>query len=1285
MATPTAQDRPTQPRLDALVPAVHVLSNGRYRTLVTESGAGVSLWRDLALTRWSPDPVEDRDGWWIWIRDRETGRVWTPTLDPAPGAVGTHRVTRGYGALRFLREERRIESTLEIAVDPEDDVEVRRLTLTNRDVVARRIEVTGCCEIVLHTAAADSSHPAFSKLFVQTAWEESHGVLVARRRPRANDERTPWLVGGLAGEGVLEFETERARFVGRGSRAGRPVAVLRRQPLAGTVGNVLDPLFAMRRTIELPAGATVTLVFSLGIAEGFESGVACIQRRGSLDGSARVIERAESAGASRRRACGLDAATAEHAEWLLGAMAYGDPRLRAADAVLGRAGSASDVRHRLGLPPASWRMVLRTDVPQVAMHAERLAQLSRYWTELGMPVQMVEVFGNDRSLAESAAGAVRRSELSEAECDALEADARFVLDARTISLLLGRVEAGEIRTPTPVAPRRGMPAAASPGAPEEELLQFNGYGGFAPDGREYVVRMSYSAGRGHRLPPQPWVNVIANETFGTIVSETGAGYTWARNSREYRLTPWSNDPVRDPHGEAFYVRDDATGAFWSPLPGPAPQPADYEMRHGLGYSRCRHTSDELEHETWITVDPEERVKLVRLRLVNRGSAPRRFSLFAMQRLVLGADASECARRIRTRTHADPSVLLAWNPAGAEFAGPVTFAAVVTPANCATHTSTDRLTFLGGHGSAERPEAVVKGRLEPPDHGPSGEACFAQHVTMEIASGEAGEVTFLLGEADDESAAVDCVRRFREAGAVSRRIDAACARWTDLIASVQVTSPAPELDLLVNAWLPYQTLSCRIWGRSAFYQSGGAFGFRDQLQDSMSLLMLDPDLPRAQLLLHAAHQFVEGDVLHWWHPPLSRGMRTRFADDLLWLPHLAATYVSATGDAGVLDERVGFVTAPLLPSGEDEVFLTPGRADERADLYEHCARSIDRSLRTGEHGLPLFGTGDWNDGMNRVGREGRGESVWMAFFLYAILGQFAPIAERRGDFERARRYREHRETLRAAVEREAWDGSWYRRGYYDNGVPLGSAESDECRIDALAQAWAVLSGLGGPDRTREAMESVERHLISDSEGLIRLLSPPFHDTAQDPGYIKGYVPGVRENGGQYTHAAMWVVRAMVELGWRQRAAPLLEAIGPLRHTRTPEDVARYQVEPYVVAADIYGAPPHVGRGGWTWYTGSSGWMYRVVLESIFGLRLEGGETIVLKPCIPDEWPGFQVCWKLPRRGGQSIEVRVHNRASCTARVLSATMDGVPVDIVEGCVHCPLPAGSAGHLLEVEMGA
>lgn len=1129
--------------------AGHLLDNGRYRVLVTPSGAGYSALGDMLLTRWTADRTREAEGWFLYLRDLDSGDLWSGAHQPLLRPSSRYEFRSAPGLVSLVREHHGIEVRTDIAVDPDADVEWRRHTLTNRSARTRQLEVTSCLEVVLNTATADAGHPAFSKLFVQTEYLPEPGALLARRRPRSPEE-LPLCMGmalydgAAAADGLewetdrarwLEWETDRARFIGRGRTLANPLALASPGPLSGTLGNVLDPLLALRRRVELEAGASVRLVAVL------------------------------TAGTDRR--------AVENA-------------LTAA-----RVAGAAD-RHFPDAP------------------------------ELDLPTTL----------------------------------------------------------PSPPPPRAcpapGVDAIASA---REDLRFFNGYGGFSAKGDEYVVRLDRSP-EGLRRPPLPWTNVIANRHTGFVASESGLGFTWSRNSRENRLTPWFNDPVSDPAGEALYIRDEAAGLFWSPTPGPVPGSGAYEARHGFGRTAWHHQSQDLEQNVLCFVPLHEPVKIIRLRIANRGSAPRRVSVYFYAEWVLGALRANAAASVVTRSAEDGDVLLAENPASADFARLTAFAASHGPGDEGRHFSADRAAFLGRYGSAESPEGVASRETLDGRCGAGLDPCAAFQRTTTLAPGATGEWTFLLGQSDSRDEALALIRSFRAEPAIRTALEAVDAFWHDLLSAVQIETPSPALDVMVNGWLSYQNLSCRMWARSALYQSGGAFGFRDQLQDAAALLYHRPSLTREQIVLHAGHQFVEGDVLHWWHPPSDRGIRTRFSDDLLWLPFVTEFYVAATGDASVLEESAGFLTAGLLGPGEDEALLVPLDDGTRADVYEHCCRAIDRSLSRGIHGLPLMGTGDWNDGMNRVGRLGRGESVWLGFFLFTILDRFIPLCRARRDAARVAEYGRHRTELHVALNIAGWDGEWYRRAYYDDGSPLGAKESDECRIDALAQAWAVLSGAAPADRARQALDAMDRHLVDESAGLIRLLTPPFDRTPHDPGYIKGYLPGVRENGGQYTHAALWAVRALAEAGRHERAAHLLDRLNPVHHGDSPERIEVYRVEPYVVAADVYGVAPHLGRGGWSWYTGSAGWMFRVALESILGLTLERGLTLVLRPCIPAEWPGFRVQYRLPD-GRTRYDISVRRSGGMTV----ARAAGLDVRVANGAVRVELRSDGGTHGVEVELGA
>jgi cellobiose phosphorylase len=636
--------------------------------------------------------------------------------------------------------------------------------------------------------------------------------------------------------------------------------------------------------------------------------------------------------------------------------------------------------------------------------------------------------------------------------------------------------------------------------------------------------------------------------------------------------------------------------------------------------------------------------------------------------VLGDLRPKSAMHVVTELRPDSGAVFARNPYNTEFPRRVAF---FDAGDAVRTVSGDRAEFLGRNGTLRSPAAMTRDRLSG-KVGAALDPCAAIQVPFELADGQEREVIFRLGAGRDADDAGNLANRFRGSSGAREALESVWQYWKHTLGAVHVETPDPSLNVLTNGWLLYQTLACRLWARSGYYQSGGAFGFRDQLQDAMALIHAEPHLVREHLLRCAARQFPEGDVQHWWHPPSGRGVRTHCSDDYLWLPLATCRYVMTTGDTGVLDEPVHFVEGRPVSTEEDSYYDLPGRSVEAAGLYEHCVRAILRGLGTGEHGLPLIGSGDWNDGMNLVGERGKGESVWLGFFLHEVLLRFAEVASSRGDLPFAERCRREADQLRLNIEREGWDGEWYRRAYFDDGSPLGSAGNSECRIDSIAQSWSVLSGAGNADRSRMAMEAVDRRLVRRDHALIRLLEPPFDTSEMNPGYIKGYVPGVRENGGQYTHAAIWTTMAFAALGDRRRAWELLAMINPVNHAGSPEGVATYKVEPYVVAADVYALPPHNGRGGWTWYTGSAGWMYRLIVESLLGLRLEV-DKLRFAPCLPEDWNGFKVYYRY-RETTYEIDVR---QLSTGKGETSVTVDGVPQP--DGAI--PLVDDRRNHSVEV----
>ncbi|HTN50234.1 MAG TPA: glucoamylase family protein [Burkholderiaceae bacterium] len=1283
----------------AMPPATQLLSNGRYGVMVTAAGSGYSRWRDLAVTRWREDPTRDCWGTYLYLRDRASGYLWSAGYQPVCVEPVYYEAEFAEDRVRILRADAGIESSLEIMVTADDDAEIRRLTLRNTGSRPREIEITSYAEIVLATPASDEAHPVFSNLFVQTEYVPQVSGLLATRRQRSPADEPLWAAhvvafdAGNGGGAGIEFETDRAKFLGRGRTVQAPLALMEGRRLSNTVGAVLDPIASLRINVAIAPGATVHASFTTMTASSREVILNLADKYHDPGAFDRASTLAWTHAQVKLHYLGITGSEAQIFQQLASRVLYSNALLR----------GPRDVMQRSRLPVSElWKFGISGDRPILLariedsgeigvirqlltaheyLHVKRLGidlvilneQSTSYAEGLQQDLELLVRESNARKGADDTGGRgviyiLRADHLSEDEAALLLTAARVVITCRQGNLaahlaLRQRDSAPHVHVQQRVAP------ATSKVLPPPPLQFPNGLGGFTDGGREYAVVLN----RGQRTP-LPWINIVANDGFGFQASESGAGYTWASNSRENQLTPWSNDPVTDPAGEAFYLLDRDSGILWTPTALPIRvEEATYIARFGHGYARFQNRSNGIESELLQFVASDDPVKISRLRLVNHSSHTRRISITAYVEWVLGFSRTVNAPFVVTEVDAETGAVFAINPWNREFGSRVAFAAWDVPADGLT---CDRQEFLGRNGHLAAPACLAAASPLSGRYGAGFDPCVALQREVELGPEAQLDLIFVLGQAVATEPARELIRRYCTVAEADAEFLRVRQQWREILDRVQVETPDPQMNLILNHWLLYQTIACRIYARSAFYQAGGAYGFRDQLQDVMALAIARPDLTRRQIVNAASHQFREGDVQHWWHPPTGRGVRTHFADDRVWLPYCLNHYLAVTGDTSVLDERVPFVVGASLPPEREALYLEPTVSDDTVSVYEHCARALDISLDVGQHELPLMRGGDWNDGMNRVGAEGRGESIWLAWFLCATLREFAPLAAERGERERAQAWSMHADRLQAAVEREAWDGAWYRRAYFDDGTPLGAAGNPECRIDSLTQSWALISGAGEPARARRAMESVGEHLVRPGDSIVLLFAPPFDRSSLEPGYIKGYLPGVRENGAQYTQAAVWCVIAHALQGDGERAAELFEMLNPINHGSTRAGIHRYKAEPFVIAADVYSEPPHTGRGGWSWYTGAAGWMYRAGLEFILGFKRRGAELLI-DPCIPEHWRSFKIRYRAP---SATYELVIENPQGVARGVSRVELDGAELP----GIMIPLLDDAAVHSVRVTLG-
>jgi cyclic beta-1,2-glucan synthetase len=1304
--------------LDLTPPRLHTLSNGRFSTVITHAGSGYAKTEGITLNGWKADPTTDPLGLYFYIKDVETGEYWSAMHQPVKRKPDRYDTWFHNGKVICSRVDNWIETTSEICVSPDHPIELRKLTFTNYSDRKRVLEITSYAEVMLNGLIHHNAHPAFSKLFIETEYIEENEAIMAKRRPRSKEESPLYLIHTFACSNQIHvvkpigFETERSNFIGKGRSLSNPIALTDGFTLKRFQGNVSDPIVSLRKQIILQPGEKANLSFGLGFAKSREEALHIAKIYDSQLAVNRAFDLASIYGLVELNHMGIRSSQAHLFQKLSSYLLFAVPTFRSdAQTLLSNRKKQADL-WAYGISGDFPLIIFRINETNQLKHVKLLLKAHSFWRKRGIESELLIINEHAPGYIDEVQEAIQvaiesslerevfnkrggifiyKADKIQAEAFTLLLSVAHVVWNKQLPKLSKIFQKNETEswysnhTESTYSPLKTLNAMDQElfKAWTKELQFFNGYGGFSADGTEYhlIIKTDKETGT-PILPPAPWINVITNANFGFTVSERGAGYTWSENSRENKLTSWSNDPIKDTHSEAFYIRDEENMHYWSPCPGPVATAASYKVIHGFGYSCFKLETNGLQQSLLQFVHANKALKFSTLSLKNTTSSTQKLSVFRYLDRVMGVDRSVSSRFVNQEVSADGTTLFACNYYNNEFAGRTVFSTLINPIDGAMNRfTTDRNRFIGRNRSLGKPLAIESSKWLDNNIIYGGDACAALQTYFELRPGESVTLVFLEGEASNRATAENIIREFSELKNVEGELLNIRTYWKNIVAKVQISTPDKSLDMLMNGWLMYQNLSSRMWARTGFYQSGGAFGFRDQLQDAMAALYADPLICRNQILLHAGQQFLEGDVLHWWHPPTGRGIRSKITDDRLWLPYVLDFYLTSTGDTSILTENVGYIHARALEPTEHEVYLHPSTLAQTGSLYEHCCKAIDISLHFGVNGLPLIGGGDWNDGMNRVGEAGKGESVWLGFFMYDILVKFEKICRSMDDTARADHYALTAKELKVKLNENGWDGAWYLRAFYDDGTPIGSAANEECRIDAISQAWSIFSGVASPERGKQSLQAVEQHLVSEKGKFIRLLTPPFDKTEKDPGYIKGYIPGVRENGGQYTHAALWTVKAFAAMGMGEKAVHYLNMINPINHSHDKTSADRYKVEPYVIAADVYGEAPLTGQGGWSWYTGSAGWMYRVALESVLGIQFNGN-SLLLNPVISENWEGFTVDLLLDDQTTK-YHIQIMNPERRQSGLLAGTVDGVEVRFGEAPAKILLYKDGKRHQVRLDI--
>ncbi|MBC2399085.1 GH36-type glycosyl hydrolase domain-containing protein [Clostridium tetanomorphum] len=1226
-------------------PETHLLSNGDYSIMITNSGSGYSKKDNMMVYRWKEDITEDNTGMFFYVKNLNSNEYWSNFYQPCKNEGDSYEVNFSLDKAEFNRVDGNIKTTTQIAVLNEDNGEVRKLFITNNSNSSRTVEITSYCEVTLTNYSADLVHPTFSNLFIKTEYIEDPLCLLAYRRKRQKEGKEPWAIQTVLTDdkiiGKVQYETSRPNFIGRNRNLSKPEVMENDSPLSNTVGAVLDPILSIRVRVQIPPGETCHIAYTTAVADSREEAIKLGRKYRQWSNINRIFELAWTQSQVETRYLGINSSIANVYQSLASKIIFLNNTFRERENYIKSINKGQSDLWPYGISGDLPIVVLLIRKEQDLDLVRQMLKAHEYLNLKGLKIDLVILNLEDTSYIQALQESIldiinsshardiqnrlggvflyNKSTMAEEYIKFIMSICRLIIDGEKGGIT-AHIRKNENLNYDIKLLKHNEISFNDKGQEIEipKLNYFNSLGGFTDTGDKYVIVLE-----DYKNTPAPWINVISNGNFGFHVSESGIAYTWYKNSRENKITTWSNDPVKDSESEALYIRDEVFGKLWSISPKPIRDEGRYIIEHGFGYSTFKHKVFGIGGEVTMFSPMNNSIKLSIVKLKNDTDVERKLSVTYYAQLVLGVVPQQTAQYISTYINSNKEYMYAKNPYSNNFGNLIAYLKIAGGED-ESYTGS-RSEFIGKEGFIENPEALKKERFSN-TVGSGLDPCMAVNSKITLKPNEEKYVLILLGEDENIYKVDECIEKYRSINVVLEELENVKNYWKDMLGRIQIETPDKTMDIMVNGWLMYQAIACRYWARTAFYQSGGAYGFRDQLQDSLAISYIEPDYTRKQILYSASRQFIEGDVQHWWHPVVDSGIRTRFSDDLLWLPYVTAQYIENTGDYGILDEIVPYLEDEPLKEGEDERYNIARQSNKDGSIYEHCINAIDRALKFGEHNIPLMGSGDWNDGMSTVGNKGKGESVWLGWFLYTILKDFINICNWKDDKVKEEKYKEMSSFIIDNIEANAWDGNWYRRAYFDDGTPLGSSENDEAQIDSLSQSWAVISGGARESRAKEAMLSVERYLVKYDKGLVMLLTPAFDKSSLEPGYIKGYVPGVRENGGQYTHAAIWYILALTMIGFNDKAHNIFNMINPINHTLAYLDCERFKVEPYVVTADVYAVEPHIGRGGWSWYTGAAGWMYTTAVTGILGLKLDENRGFRLKPNIPKGWNEFKMTYK-----------------------------------------------------------